>query len=260
VDEELIRASKQWKPLTELLDDLIGRVAAAIPGCLGAGLSIRHGDGPVIVLAAQGLAAHLASAQDRVGGPILDAAVTGEAVVTDDAFADPRWPELTEQNLAEAHPQVTGWERVRGVAALPALWDDDAALVLSGVLDRPADPGTLAVLQRYERLTAAMLVVAESATTDDSEKVLGMLASRAAIEEAKGAIIAVRYCSPDEAWAILSRASQEFNVKVRELAVALVEELGNASAPQPEGTPEIVPAPSARKAAQLLWAALTSRR
>jgi hypothetical protein len=260
VDEELISASRGWKPLTELLDDLTGRVAAAIPGCLGSGLGIRHGDGPVTILSARGLAVHLASAQvERLGGPVLDAAVTRDAVVTADAFADPRWPDLTERNLAAAHP-AADWGQVRGIAALPGIWDDDGTLVLSAVLDGPADHGTLRVLERYERLTSAMLAVAESAAADDGEKVLGMLASRAAIEEAKGAIIAVRFCGPDEAWATLARASQEFNVKVRELAVALIEELGNADAPRPEGAPKIVPAPDARKAAQLLWAALTSRR
>lgn len=52
------------------------------------------------------------------------------------------------------------------------------------------------------------------------------LVSRAAIEQAKGAIMTVRRCDADEAWAVLQRASQQFNIKLRELAVALVAHLG----------------------------------
>jgi len=258
--QDLVSASKRWEPLGELLGDLVGRIAEAIPGCLGTGLSIRKGTGPINVLAARGIPAQLAPAQlDRFGGPILDAATTGEAIMTGDVFADPRWPNLTEHNLTSTHPDLAEeWKKVRGVVALPSVWDDDGTLVLSAVLDSAADPGTLGVLRRYEPLTIATLAVAQSATADPHE-ILRVLASRTAIEEAKGAIIAVRYCSPDEAWATLVRASQEFNVKVRELAVALIETLGNAPPPHPDGTSEIVPTPAARQAAELLWAALAGR-
>ena len=47
--------------------------------------------------------------------------------------------------------------------------------------------------------------------------------SRAVIEQAKGKIMATNRCTPDEAFAILVRASQRENVKVREVARRLVE-------------------------------------
>lgn len=257
MSDSLVGASREWKPLSDLLEELTGRVVDAIPGCLGAALSVRHGAEPLTVLSAQGLAARLAPAQlGRLGGPIADAAATGEAVVTEDVFADPRWPRLVRENLGDA----VALAKVRGVAALPSDWDGTGTLVLSAVLDRAADTGTVRVLHRYERLASATLMVAHSATTGDVEQMLRLLASRAAIEEAKGAIIAVRRCGADEAWATLRRASQEFNVKVRELAVALVEHLGDAPAPRPDGTPEIVPTDAAREAARLVWAALAAPR
>lgn len=259
VTEELVSASKRWQPLNELLDGILGRIVDAVPGCVGAALTIRRGQTPPLVLASRGLGTHLASDQlQRFGGPVADAAATGEAVSTEDAFADPRWPELTRQDLASAHPELAAeWAQVRGIVALPSDWNDDGVLVLSVVLDRCAGVEALRVLQRYERLASAALVVSETAAAGDTEQMLQLLASRAAIEEAKGAVIAVRRCGPDEAWAILRRASQETNVKVRELAVALVEHLGNAPAPQPNGTAEIVPTPAARQAARLLWAAIS---
>jgi uncharacterized caspase-like protein len=70
-------------------------------------------------------------------------------------------------------------------------------------------------------------------------------------------VIAIRRCSPDEAWATLRRASQEFNVKLRELAVALIEYVGHAPPPQRHGQATITPSPAARKAARYLWHAFT---
>lgn len=83
-------------------------------------------------------------------------------------------------------------------------------------------------------------------------QMLDLLQSRAALEEAKGIVIALRRCEPEEAWTTLRRASQESNVKVRELAVALVELLAGAPAPQPDGERTIRPGAAAREAAERL--------
>ncbi|MBU2666905.1 ANTAR domain-containing protein [Actinoplanes bogorensis] len=51
------------------------------------------------------------------------------------------------------------------------------------------------------------------------------MSSRAVIEQAKGVIMAQRRCKPDEAFAFLTRASQDSNHKVRDVAAALVADL-----------------------------------
>jgi hypothetical protein len=207
------------------------------------------------VLATAGVAEHLLPAQLAHGGPVVVADATGEPVTTDRLFGDPRWPALTRETLFDAGPAAAA---VRGAVALPALWDGHGVFVLSVTLDRVPGPETLAVLRRYAKLTEMTLVVAETATAGDPDQMLELLASRAAIEQAKGAIMALRRCPPEEAWQTLRRASQEFNVKVRELAVALVEHLGGHPAHRPEGTPEIRPGAPARHAAERLWSAFTS--
>lgn len=257
--QSLVNASDRWKPLNQLLTELVDRIAAEIPGCLGAALAVGHDGGPVSVLATHGVGEHFAPAQLRLGGPIADAFATGERVTGDDVFGDGRWPGLTREALTEAHPSFDGeWARVRGVVALPGLWAGDRRLVLSATLDRAVGGDALPVLARYEKLTADTLVVAEAAAAGDPDQMLGLLASRAVIEEAKGAIIAVRHCSPDEAWNTLRRGSQQFNVKVRDLAAALIELLSGAPAPQPDGTPRLAPGAEAREAAGRLWAAFTA--
>ena len=54
------------------------------------------------------------------------------------------------------------------------------------------------------------------------------LESRKTIDMALGVIIATRHCSPEEAFAFLSRTSQTHNRKLRELAKDLVEEESRA--------------------------------
>ncbi|MEV6641697.1 ANTAR domain-containing protein [Amycolatopsis sp. NPDC051371] len=253
--ETLMNAADRWRPLTELLRALLERITGELPGCLGAGLTIGYGGRPPQVLAAAGIAADLLPVQLAHGGPVADAVVTGEPVTTDDLFADERWPGLTRDAVFADRPELAG---ALGAAALPGFWDDTSAFVLSATFDRPPGAEILAVLRRYEKLTEMTLVVAETATTGDPDQTLDLLASRAAIEQAKGAIMAVRRCSPDEAWQTLRRTSQEFNVKVRELAVALVEHLGGQHAPEAGGVPEIRPGAPARRAAERLWSAFSA--
>lgn len=250
--ETLMNAADRWRPLTELLQALLERIAGELPGCLGAGLTVSRGGRPLRVLATAGVAEHLLPAQLAHGGPVAVADATGEPVTTDRLFGDRRWPALTRETVFDAGPAAAA---IRGSVALPGLWDEDGAFVLSVTLDRPPGAETLAVLLRYAKLTEMTLVVAETATAGDPDQMLDLLASRAAIEQAKGAIMALRRCPPEEAWQTLRRASQEFNVKVRELAVALVEHLGGSPADRPEGTREIRPGAPARQAAERLWSA-----
>ncbi|MGW4526968.1 ANTAR domain-containing protein [Amycolatopsis sp. NPDC004378] len=228
-------------PVTALLEELLDRITADVPDAVGAALSQYHGGKPRVA-AARGLSAAFVPAQlDGLGGPVPVAAGTGEPVVTADVFADERWPSLTVDALAERHSAVD-WSRIRGAAAC-----DVGGAVLSMTLRRPATEETLKVLQRYAKLAAAAVAVAEM---DGTGQMLDLLQSRAALEEAKGIVIALRRCDPEEAWETLRRASQQFNVKVRELAVALVELLAGAPATQPDGERTIHPGVAARAAAE----------
>jgi hypothetical protein len=259
VTETLMNAADRWRPLTELLQALLERIGGELPGCLGTALTVSHGGRPPRVLASAGIAGHLVPVQLAHGGPVAVADATGEPVTTDDLFGDRRWPGLTRDAVTAARPEAAELAAaVRGAVALPGFWDDSGVFVLSVTLDRPPGAETPAVLQRYAKLTEMTLVVAETATAGDPDQTLDLLASRAAIEQAKGAIMAVRRCPSEEAWQTLRRASQEFNVKVRELAVALVEHLGGGSADRPDGTREIRPGAPARHAAERLWSAFAA--
>ncbi|WP_103338891.1 ANTAR domain-containing protein [Amycolatopsis sp. CA-126428] len=253
--ETLMNAADRWRPLAELLQALLERIAGELPRWLGAGLTVSRGERPLRVLAAVGVGEQVLPAQLAHGGPAPVAHATGEPVVTDRLFGDERWPALTRETVFDSGPAAAA---IRGAAALPGFWDEDGAFVLSVTLDRRPGAETLDVLRRYAKLTEMTLVVAETATAGDPDQMLDLLASRAAIEQAKGAIMAVRRCPPEEAWQTLRRTSQEFNVKVRELAVALVEHLGGRLPASPDGLREIRPGAPAHHAAEQLWSAFTS--
>jgi GAF domain-containing protein len=59
--------------------------------------------------------------------------------------------------------------------------------------------------------------------------------SRATIEQAKGVLMGSQRCSPEEAFALLTRASQRENVKLREIARRIVD---NATGRRAAGPPE----------------------
>jgi AmiR/NasT family two-component response regulator len=58
-----------------------------------------------------------------------------------------------------------------------------------------------------------------------SEQLSESIESRAVIEQAKGIIMASMRCTPDEAFGHLVRQSQHTNVKLREIAQQIVDDI-----------------------------------
>jgi len=88
---------------------------------------------------------------------------------------------------------------------------------------------------------------------------LQMTQYRRVIEQAKGLVMGASGGDANTAFATLTRASQHFNVRLRNLAVALVEHVGRSSAEHPDD-PELVVRPTRieRETAATVWAALTT--
>jgi hypothetical protein len=222
-------------PLATLLDGVLAGVRRDVPGEVGTAVSIAHpapdrGAGRLQILAATGVGQVLTPVTTgRLWGPSLMAAAGEEPIVTADLWHDDRWPHLTPDAVrAQLDPHHhDAVLRTLGVAAIPGMWDDQGVVVLSVYLDHPADQHTLAVLTRHERLVASAVTIADLATRTaaEADQILDALASRAVIEQAKGAIMTNRHCDADQAWAVLRHASQQSNVKLRVLAQTLVDQL-----------------------------------
>jgi GAF domain-containing protein len=150
-------------------------------------------------------------------GPCLDAAAAATTLSLPDMTTEDRWPDWAARALQAGahsslsiglpmHEQITGALNI--YATEPKAFDDDA-VVLGQTF-----AGYAAVA-----LTNAHLYDAQA---NLAQQMQAAMQSRAVIEQAKGIIIGSRHCTPDEAFAILTRLSQDTNRKLRDVATALV--------------------------------------
>ena len=250
---------RQHPQLIALLHRVLDRVRADLRAAVGIAITVqdrRFSEEPS-VLAAVGLEAEMVEAQLALGGPVADALAHQVPVLNLDLWTDERYPQLTLDAVAARSPALRAdLGSVHGAVAVPGWWRAEAAVVLSCTLTEPATAVTVTTLIAYEQLVSAALVTTAAENEAAFEDLLSALQSRGAIEQAKGALMGLLGCTADQAWTVLRRASQEFNVKLRELAVALLEHISGMPAEQPGVADPIAPNESARTAARLLWTAM----
>jgi GAF domain-containing protein len=203
--------------------DLLDRLAAACVSLLGvtaAGLLIDDQHGSLAVVASSSEETRLLEIFQLQNnqGPCLDCVSTGSAVISADLDADAgRWPLFAPAATAAGF---------RSVAALPLRLRDQTIGGLSLFGDRavPVSPGdqrlaqaladvaTIGILQQRSAHRSAML----------AEHLQRALNSRVIIEQAKG-VLAERHSLPmDAAFDALRRYARDHNLKLTELAIAIV--------------------------------------
>lgn len=241
----------------ELFERILERVHHDLHDAVGLSVSVHSKRDGMAVLATRGIGAGYLDAQmSGLGGPVVVAVEHQVPVLSLDLWSDDRWPGLTLEAVQSRLPGED-LQHVHGAAAVPGVWRAEETLVLSCLLGGPARASTITTLLGYEQLITAALVTSAAEGETEIADVLSVLQSRGAIEQAKGAIMGRLRCDAETAWSTLRRASHESNVKLRVLAVALMEHIGGVPAEQPPGDVPIHPDERARKAAQLLWAVLT---
>jgi GAF domain-containing protein len=164
------------------------------------------------------LALNLDELQYAAGhGPCIDASAKAATMSLPDMTTDSRWPDWAAR-AAQAgvysslsiglpvYEQVTG---ALNVYATQGKAFDDDAVVLGETF-----AGYAAVALTNAHLYDAQMNLAQ--------QMQAAMRSRAVIEQAKGILMAGRHCTADEAFAILTRLSQDTNRKLRDVAVALV--------------------------------------
>ncbi len=228
----------------ELLRRLLELLARQVDGAVGAVLAVAQdapdGHAP-LVLAATALAGG-----DRLGGLSLTSSVTAAlaAALRDDA------PVLTPDPAGGV-----GVVAVRGPA--PGAGDPD--VVVAVLLERPPAPPDADLVRRALPAAASAVAVLGhwAAEGERAEQMVRMVEYRRVIEQAKGLVMAATGADAAAAFATLARASQHFNVRLRSLAVALVELVGGAPAEGPaDPAAVVVPGERERVAAARTWAAL----
>lgn len=151
------------------------------------------------------------------GGPCLDAAASTATLVVPDLAREKRWPHYVPAALEAG-------VRSSMSVGIPVHESVTGALNLYATKTDAFDEDALVLAQTFSGYAAVALANAHlyDATASLAQHLQAAMENRAVIEQAKGIVMADRRCTPDEAFAILSKLSQDSNRKLRDVATALV--------------------------------------
>ena len=203
-----------------VLDRVADLARRTLPGAGQTSITLIRGGGPAETAAYTGeIALRLDERQyERGAGPCLEAAAGQTTVSVPDPANDARWDGWAE------HVAAAGIGSVLSVG-LPIRADVAGALNIYGIRPHAFDDHAVRRAQTFGAYASVALANAHlyDTTATLAQHMQTAMESRAVIEQAKGIVMGERRCGPDEAFAILTRVSQDTNRKLRDVAAALVE-------------------------------------
>jgi GAF domain-containing protein len=226
---ELGRVKFNETTFSGLLTRITGLATRAVPGADEASVTLVGAGGAHTAAFTGELALALDEVQYRQGlGPCLVAAATETTVQVSDMAAEDRWPHWAREALVTGahsslsiglpmHEAVTGALNV--YATRPVAFSEDAVVLAQTFAGYAAVAMTNAHLYETQATLAHHMQAA--------------MLSRAVIEQAKGIIMAQRRCTAEQAFATLSKISQNSNRKLRDVAAQLVARITAAPEARP---------------------------
>jgi GAF domain-containing protein len=206
------------RPLQEVLTDIAGAARSVITGTAAASVTLIRGDVAFTTAYDGQLALDADVLQyDRGHGPCIDAGLAGQTLIISDMSTEDRWPSFTRRAVERGvHSSLS--------VPLPYQSSTIGALNTYGTHPRTIDPDDLALAEEIASWVAISVGTADdlARTADDLANLKLAMLSRGVIEQAKGILIERYKVTEDQAFAILSRASQNANIKLREVAEDLV--------------------------------------
>jgi transcriptional regulator with GAF, ATPase, and Fis domain len=221
---------------SEDFSDSLARITAtaeqAIGGCEAASISLLTRDGPITFGATNALADEGDQIQYEEGeGPCLDAAMDEQWVYTPDLAVDPRWPRSAAR--LSLHLGVHSMFSTR--LTLDAAPND----TLGGLNMYATRPDAFSQQDQMLALLLSSLGAVVVDAARQQENLRRAIESRQVIGEAVGILRAQNQVSSEQAFRMLSQASQRMNVKLRDVAERIVRP-PEAAAP-PNGGSQAAP-------------------
>jgi GAF domain-containing protein len=216
--KELQGALLSTQSVEQFLHEMAVLAARTVGGGLSCGMTMQPSGRPVTVACSDSVAARVDQAQYELDdGPCLHAMRDGHMVRIEDTVDNARWPEFEAQ--AASHG-------IRSCLALPLNADGKPVGALN-LYARAASAFGAAEARRAENfaehasgaLTLAIRLASHAALID---QLRSSMISRTVIDQALGIIMATEHCTQARAFAILRSASQNSNVKLRNIASAIV--------------------------------------
>ena len=225
---ELHRALLSTQGVAGFLHEMAVLAARLVGGGLSCGTIMQLDGKPATVGCSDPLAARVDEVQYELDdGPSLHAMRDGRMVRIEDTAEKARWPEFEEQ--AASHG-------IRSCLALPLNTDGRPVGALN-LYAREASAFGAAETRLAENFAenasgALSLAIRLASHAALIEQLRSSLASRGVIDQALGIIMGRDHCTQDRAFAILRSASQNSNVKLRDIARAVVTSV-SGEPPQP---------------------------
>jgi GAF domain-containing protein len=219
---ELHGALLSTQSVEQFLHEMAVMAARRVGGGLSCGMTMQPSGRPVTVACSDQVAARVDEVQYELDdGPCL------HAMRIEDTTEKARWPEFEAQ--AASHG-------IRSCLALPLIAEGKPVGALN-LYSRQASAFGPAEARRAENfaenasgaLSLAMRLASHAALI---EQLRSSLTSRTVIDQALGIIMAREQCNQARAFAILRSASQNSNVKLRDIAGAVVTSV-TGEPPQP---------------------------
>jgi len=227
---DLQKALLSTQTLEQFLQELATVAARMVTGGLSCGMTMRSNGRPATVACSDPLASEVDEVQYRLDdGPCLHAMRSGNQVTIDDTGGREQWPRF------EAAAQARG---IRSCLALPLVADGKPVGALN-LYARSAAAFGPAQVRRAENLAenasgALSLMLRLASYSELTDQLRSSLTSRAVIYQALGVIMAQERCTQAKAFEILRTASQHSNVKLRDIASAIVTSVsGEPPEPHP---------------------------
>lgn len=216
--KELHQALLSTQGVAGFLHEMALLAARLVGAGLSCGMIMRPDGKPATVACSDPLAARVDEMQYEFDdGPCLHAMRDGRTVRIEDTAEKAHWPEF------EARAASHG---IRSCLALPLNADGRPVGALNLYAREASAFGTaearLAENFAEDASGALSLAIRLASHAALIEQLRSSLASRGVIDQALGIIMAREHCTQDRAFAILRSASQNGNVKLRDIASAVV--------------------------------------
>lgn len=216
--QDLARVVVAGRGLNEVLTEILTVARKAMPAVEAASITLIRGE-KMFTAAYDGQMAMDADElqYERGYGPCVDAGLAGQVFVIDDMTAEDRWPDYARN--AAAHG-------VGSSLSMPLPFQSTTVGALNSYASRP---GAFSEKDRAlgEQVASWVALATGNAdavgrTTEQLANLQVAMKSRAVIEQAKGRLMERYDINEDRAFAVLARASQDGNIKLRDVAEELV--------------------------------------
>lgn len=211
----IARQLREGRTLQQTYQVIVESALRVIEGCDHAAIGVLDGDRFSTAAVTDDAMRQIDKMQDALNeGPCLEASADQVWQLDNDITEHSQWPRLAELVVAETP--------VRAMLAVPLVDDGRRGGALNIFADRPGaftqdSTETAAVLAAFA--SVAVSAARESARADQLQE--GMVTNRE-IGAAVGILMATQGLSQEDAFDVLSRASQRLNRKLRDIAAGIV--------------------------------------